>query len=266
MISFNNKRFMKKIVAVSVCMVCMLTVSDTVFSQDYSYGYESITFGVKGGYNQITLNNSDINHQSGYQFGIFVTRDIFDDWLNIPNMQLRSELSYSRFGAEIQDRSLNTLIFDGVRLFDDDEFHGYEHDRNTGGAIATDEIFQENVSSTITYQFINAPVRFNYLFLKEKGFTPFITAGPTFSILLDVDYSFSLTTEEGDKYTQKDIDSNVDTHFKRFNMALDLGAGIHLPWGGLLEVYYTFGLINSLVHYDGNINQSGLVANIGFGF
>jgi len=256
------------------CMVAMLLLivfSNTNYSIAQSFSqYDTITIGLKGGIEYINLvgkKNEDFKTVSGYQFGVFIERNIFQDWIKINNVSLRSELIYSRRSIQINDKDINILIFDGAEIFLDEEIHGFSLDRNTGGLLFVDEIFNEEIYTTINYQFINAPLRFNYLvFPKSNIIRPFLSIAPVFSILLNIDQQFTLITESGAKYTQSDIDKRVNTHFRRFNLGLEYGGGIQLPLGFFIEAYYSMGLTESLVHYESSTKKRGVVANIGYRF
>lgn len=264
----NPIKAIKHVIIASILLMFVIN-TDKLLSQPLNSNGKIIT-GVKGGINQINLvgkNKEEFNNLSGYQIGIFLERNIFHDWFGIENISLRSELYYSAYNIELKNNDINILIFDGAELFTDEEIHGYRLERNTGGLLMIDQIFNEEVYTAINYQFLNAPVRFNYLFLPNSKFIrPYLSIAPVFSILISVDHQFTLITDNGKKYTQTDIDKRVNTHFRRFNLALEYGGGINLPMGFFLEAYYSMGLTESLVHYQSSTKKRGIMANIGYRF
>ncbi len=262
---------MKKTVKtiVSLIMIVFMTNNPINAQQLFSGTERPVYVGVKGGLNQFTLQGSaseDIGERSGFQFGIFLTTGILDEWTaNSENFKLRVGINYQKKSNDIFDNGINRVVYDGVELFTDEEQHGFEFDRNTGGPVTDDEIFDENVSSSVTYHFMETPVRFMYEY--PLGLiTPYILAGPTLSIVVDYDHSFTLVTEDGVHHKQTSISEVVDQHYSKLDLSANIGLGVHLPYGLFVEGYYSHGFINAMKFYGNNVFHRGFVANFGIQF
>ncbi|MEX0686508.1 MAG: porin family protein [Balneolales bacterium] len=259
---------MKSRTRILTILLPVLFMVNVAVSQQQTLGDQLINYGLKGGINQSTLigyNNEDINTEPGYQFGLFLSRSILDDWLpSIQNLHFRVELNYIKSGAVLDDTNLNRVIFDGADLFVDEELHGIDFERQTSTPFMADEIFNENIYSTFKFHFVESPFLFIYS-LPMNVITPYILAGPSFSVLFDMDYSFSLTTD-GSTYTQTEIDENVKQHIGKLNIGAKAGLGIKLFQGLFVEAFISQGFTNALEFYSESIHHRGIVANIGFEF
>lgn len=245
-----------------------MVMTDPAMSQNGSDDERPYKFGLKGGLNQSSLkgyNNESLETRSGYQFGLFLSSNILDDWFNIQNLQLRVEVNYLNMGTRITDNNLNSVIFYGVELFESEELHGYEFERQNSGPFTADEIFEEDIYSTFSYRFIESPFHLIYSFPLGRT-EPYILAGPTVSMMLDMDYTFTLNTPDNNSYTQTELDENVNQHVSKFNLGTDLGLGINFLQRYFIEAHYSFGLTNTLEFYDNTINHRGLMANLGIQF
>lgn len=181
------------------------------------------------------------------------------------HLQVRFELIYVNKANRTLDNEINRVIYDGVDLFLDSELQGFELERDTGEPFAADDIFSENVYSTVRYHFIEAPIRFTYA-IRTGMLAPYVLVGPTFGIVTSFDHSFTLITEQGETYTQVDIASVVDQHFNKLNISADLGIGLRLPYGLLMEGYYTHGFTDSMKFYNNSTFQRGFVASLAIQF
>ena len=262
---------MKKIMMtiISLIVIVFLTNNPVVGQQLFPGTERPVHIGIKGGLNQFTLQgsaNENIGERSGFQIGVFLTSGILDEWtVNSQNFKLRVGINYLRKSNEIYDNGMNRVIYDGVELFTDEELHGFEFDRNTGGPATDDEIFDETVSSSVTYHFMETPVRFMYEF-PLGVITPYALAGPTLSIVVDYDHSFTLVTEDGVRHKQTDISDVVDQHFSKLDISADIGLGVHLPYGLFVEGYYSHGFMNAMKFYGNNVFHRGFVASFGIQF
>lgn len=252
-----------------ILLLTGIFIIETVDAQRTIDNNRSVNFGLKGGLNDITQigeKSEDINSRKGYQLGLFISTNFLDEWNPaLDNFSLRVELKYLRTESRVNDNNLNSVLFWGADLFRDEVRHGFQFDRDVGGPYIADEIFDENIYSTFTYQFIEVPFLINYS-IPLENFTPYIYGGPSFSVLFDVDYSFTLNTEDRDSHTQTDIDETVKQHISKMNMGVDTGVGIRLPVGLFVETHYSFGFNDTLEFYNPKVQNRGFVANIGFQF
>lgn len=249
----------------------ILMVCNPVMAQQFSSVEDEdrqINFGFKGGINQFNLqgnSNTDIDGKSGYQFGIFLTSEILRFNSDSQSLKLRVEANYLRRSSEIFDNAINRVMYDGLELFTDEIRHGFEFDRNTGGPTKDDEIFDENVFSTISFDFIEAPFRFIYEF-PIGSVKPYILAGPTFAIVVNYDPTFTLTTQDGMQHTQSDVPDIVEQQFNKINFSGDVGFGVQLPYGLFVEGYYSHGFTDVLEFVNSDVFHRGFVTTFGIQF
>ncbi len=257
---------MKRIAIVFITLIVCLTVNKSTYSQNLMGPEQSVHYGIKGGVNLFAIEGSTIDQterQSGYQLGLFVSSRILEE--RISDLNIRFELNYVEKTHRNLENHINRVIYDGVELFMDEELHGYEFDRDIGDPFTEDEIFGENVYSSVTFQTIEAPIRLSYAF-PVGAVTPYVLAGPTFSVVANFDHSFTLTTGQGETYTQEDITSVVDQHYNKINFSADFGVGFRLPYGLFIEGHYSHGLTDSMQFYENRTVQRAFMANLGIRF
>lgn len=252
-----------------VFLLTGILIFETVEAQRINENNRSINFGIKGGLNDITQvgeKSEDINSRKGYQLGLFMSTNFLEEWKpELENLSLRVELNYLRTESRVNDNNLNSVLFWGADLFRDEVRHSYQFDRDVGGPHVADEIFNENIYSIFTYQFIEVPFLIKYS-IPMGIIIPYIYTGPTFSVLFDVDYSFTLNKEDGVSHTQTDIDETVKQHISKMNMGVDIGLGIRLPVGLFVETHYSFGFNDTMELYKSKVHNRGFIANIGVQF
>lgn len=252
-----------------ILLLTGILIFETVEAQRINENNRSVNFGLKGGLNDITQTgekSEDINSRKGYQLGLFISTNFLEEWKpELDNFSLRVELNYLRTESRVNDNNLNSVLFWGADLFRDEIRHSYQFEREVGGPYVADEIFNENIYSTFTYQFIEVPLLIKYS-VPLGTIIPYIYTGPSFSVLFDVDYSFTLNTEDSGSHTQTNIDETVKQHISKMNMGVDIGLGIRLPIGFFVETHYSFGFNDTMELYNPKVQNRGLVANIGFQF
>ncbi|REL33767.1 PorT family protein [Rhodohalobacter sp. SW132] len=257
---------MKRTATVFITLIVCLTINKGSYSQGLQEAEQSVHFGIKGGFNLFAIEGSTIDQaerQSGYQIGLFISSEILNDWVS--DLNIRFELNYVEKTQRNLDNHINRVIYDGVELFMDEELHGFEFNREMGGPFSEDEIFNENVHSSVTFHIIEAPIRFIYS-VPVGTVTPYVLLGPTFSVVAGFDHSFALRTPQGESHTQTNIASVVDQHYSKINFSADLGMGLHFPYGFFIEGYYSHGFTDSLKFYESNTFHRGFIANLGVRF